>query len=328
MDLFEALVRLDAAGWKTGPARPELADARSTPGLSRLLRRAGSLQPPDGSPAYDFTGEPGAGWAHGLPMVRLRAAADAETWMVLHADRASIWRVLPDGDPVLVARRLSDWLAGCVAGEALVPASELPRALWDLGLAGEGWGWSLEGVAPPTRLDRASLPEELRSAPLSVDDRAVWAGERVLERDLTDELASAPAQAPESAPGSPDVDELFGDGAGRPRPRTGLISTLLVGGLVLTVLGMACITAPGGLLVLIAWMHVEKDTERLESGYLPEEDRPKVERMRRFTYAGLVVVIALFTLQGLLLCNGAYDLLLDNLYLPAWQSFVRGLLEG
>jgi hypothetical protein len=97
VDLFESLVRLDAAGWTTGAPRPDRAERASTPGLGRLLRRTGTLTPPDGSPAYDFTGEPGPGWAVGLPMLRLRSGPDGETWLALHADRSSVWRVPTGG---------------------------------------------------------------------------------------------------------------------------------------------------------------------------------------------------------------------------------------
>lgn len=326
MDLFESLVRLDAAGWTTGAPRPDRAERASTPGLGRLLRRTGTLTPPDGSPAYDFTGEPGPGWAVGLPMLRLRSGPDGETWLALHADRSSVWRVPTGGGAViLVARRLSEWLADRVQGPEPEAPPEVSRALWDLGLEGDGWGWSLAGLAVPARLDVGSLPEDLRSGPFQLDDDVVWAGDRIGVRTST---APAPVPVPDGPAADPGVDELFGEGAGRARPRTALIASLLISGLLLTVVGMACIAAPGGILVLLAWMHVEKDVERVESGYLPAEDRPTVELSRRLTYAGLLVVVVLFAVQGVLLCNGVYDVVLDEVYLPLWQGFVRSLLDA
>lgn len=105
-----------------------------------------------------------------------------------------------------------------------------------------------------------------------------------------------------------NVDELFGEGAGAPKPRTVLIVSLLVGGLLLSFLGLACCTtAPGGAIVLVAWAVVEKEMSRVESGYLPEEFRRYVGRLRLFTWASVLVVIGLFVTQLILLAVGAYD---------------------
>ena len=98
------------------------------------------------------------------------------------------------------------------------------------------------------------------------------------------------------------VDELFG-AEDTPTPRSGLVLSLLGSGLLLAFLGLACSTAPGGLLVLLAWMFVEKELDRVDSGYLAEADRAAVLRLRWVTLAGLFMVVALFVLQGLLLCQ-------------------------
>jgi len=108
---------------------------------------------------------------------------------------------------------------------------------------------------------------------------------------------------------SRDVGELFGEGEGTPEPRTGLVVGLLIGGLALAVIGMVCTTAPGGLVVLGGWMVVEKEHERLESGYYPESMRERVEAVRAFAAAGVVTAIGLFFVQGVLLCVGFYDAL-------------------
>lgn len=117
---------------------------------------------------------------------------------------------------------------------------------------------------------------------------------------------------------SRDVGELFGEGEGAPAPRIGLAIGLLVAGLVLAVLGMACTTAPGGLVVLGAWMVIEKEYERLESGYFPEEVRGRVETVRAFTTTGVLTVIVLFVVQGALLCSGFYD--------PLWMGMLSWVL--
>lgn len=104
-----------------------------------------------------------------------------------------------------------------------------------------------------------------------------------------------------------EVDELFGEGEGAPTPRSGLVWTLLVSGLLLAVVGLLCSAAPGGILVLVAWMLVEKEMDRVENGYLPAESRPIVARLRTATYVGLLLVVVLFVVQGWLFCTGFYE---------------------
>ncbi len=108
---------------------------------------------------------------------------------------------------------------------------------------------------------------------------------------------------------SRDVEELFGEGGGAPTPRTTLVLSLLTLGLLLAFLGLACSTAPGGVLVLVAWLVVEKEMDRVDSGYLPSDTRDHVRRLRLFTWAGVLVVIGLFVAQALLLCSNSYDAL-------------------
>lgn len=117
-----------------------------------------------------------------------------------------------------------------------------------------------------------------------------------------------------------DLDELFGDGVGAPKPRGVLVALLLVSGLVLAILGMVCTAAPGGVLVLFAWMVAEKEMDRVDSGYLPSEVRPGVQRMRNATYLGVGIVIVLFLLQGYLFCSNQYD--------PFWENALRLLDRG
>ena len=112
---------------------------------------------------------------------------------------------------------------------------------------------------------------------------------------------------------SADLEELFGEGQGQPEPRTRLVAILAVSGLVLSVLGLACTTAPGGLLVLIAWLTIDKEVGRIRSGYLSADFQPVVDQARKWTYLALVLVIFLFTVQLILLCQGFYEYFWGNL---------------
>ena len=117
-----------------------------------------------------------------------------------------------------------------------------------------------------------------------------------------------------------ELDELFGEGAGQPEPRVTLVWVLLVSGLIFTLLGLACTSAPGGLLVLGAWVVIEKEVDRVDSGYLPLSDRPRLVRLQNGVKAGLILVIIAFVLQGALFCNGFYEVL--------WASMLQWLFTG
>ncbi len=104
-----------------------------------------------------------------------------------------------------------------------------------------------------------------------------------------------------------DLDELFGEGSGQPEPRTRLVKLLLITGLLATVGGLACTTTPGGILVLLSWAVIEKEVDRVDSGYFPVADKPHLLALQRMVHGGLVAVIVLFILQGMLFCNGFYE---------------------
>ena len=106
---------------------------------------------------------------------------------------------------------------------------------------------------------------------------------------------------------SREVGELFGEGKGAPRPRLRLVAILMVSGLVLALGGLACSAVPGGLVVLVAWLVAEKERDRVDSGFLPESDRPRVALVRRLAQAGLVLVIGLLLVQCLLMWGGVYE---------------------
>lgn len=108
---------------------------------------------------------------------------------------------------------------------------------------------------------------------------------------------------------SADLEELFGEGHGQAAPRTRLVGVLALSGLLLAVLGLACTTVPGGVLVLLAWMTIEKELGRIQSGYLSADFQPIVDQTRKWTYLCLVLVVLLFTLQFILLCQGFYETL-------------------
>ena len=103
-----------------------------------------------------------------------------------------------------------------------------------------------------------------------------------------------------------DVDELFGEGGKRARPKTGLILVVLITGLVMALLGMACTAVPGGLVTLVAWALVERELGRVDSGYFALEHRPHLATLRALIWAALLLVLGLFVIQGFLLCNGWY----------------------
>ncbi|MCB9683326.1 MAG: hypothetical protein H6733_17810 [Alphaproteobacteria bacterium] len=105
-----------------------------------------------------------------------------------------------------------------------------------------------------------------------------------------------------------DIDELFGS-AGAPQPRTRLVVGLLLGGLAMAVLGMACSAVPGGLVVLGASAVADRELDRVESGYLPPTARAPLRRLKQATFLGMVVVGALFVVQLTLLSMGVYDVL-------------------
>ena len=101
-----------------------------------------------------------------------------------------------------------------------------------------------------------------------------------------------------------DVGELFGEGGTKARPRTGLVIAVLITGLSLTVLGMVCTAVPGGIITLVAWAMVEREIDRVDSGFLPLQHRPALVAVRGAVWAGLLLVVGLFVIQAGLLCNG------------------------
>ncbi len=110
------------------------------------------------------------------------------------------------------------------------------------------------------------------------------------------------------------TDGLFGN-EDAPRPRVGRIFALLALGMLLAVLGLACSSIPGGVLILLAWLSVDKELDRIDTGYLPESDRVRMKRWKMAVMTSLWIVLGLVTLQALLLCmTDVYEVwLLENL---------------
>lgn len=97
------------------------------------------------------------------------------------------------------------------------------------------------------------------------------------------------------------TDDLFGN-EDAPVPRVKRIAALLVLGLLTAILGLACSSIPGGVLILLAWLSVDKELDRVETGYLPESERARINRWKMAVMASLWIVLGLVTLQALLLC--------------------------
>lgn len=111
-----------------------------------------------------------------------------------------------------------------------------------------------------------------------------------------------------------DVDELFGDEDAATARTTPAIA-LAISGVIVAVIGMTCLAAPGGVLVLIGLWWIDRELERVENGYLAPDQRPAVERARTIVFISLGVVILLFVTQLFLYCGGFYQNLGDGLFL-------------
>lgn len=112
-----------------------------------------------------------------------------------------------------------------------------------------------------------------------------------------------------------EVDELFGSGAGAPRPRSSLVFTLVFGGIAVSILGLACTSLPGVIMVLVAWSVAETERDRLDSGYLPRDSAARVRSLRVAAWAGVIWGLAILVIQGYLLFR-------TPLYEGLWGAFL------
>jgi hypothetical protein len=105
---------------------------------------------------------------------------------------------------------------------------------------------------------------------------------------------------------SQKLDDLFGEGKTVVRPKTRTIVALLGSGLCLALAGLACSSVPGGLLVLLAWSTLEKEIDRVDSGYLPEQALTKLKVLKQLVWGALGLIMLIFVAQTVLLFSGVY----------------------
>lgn len=116
-----------------------------------------------------------------------------------------------------------------------------------------------------------------------------------------------------------EVDELFGEGPGAPKPRVRRVYALTVLGVGIAAVGLLCSSVPGGLVVLIAFLLVEREGDRVESGYLPADAGPVVARARKWAAAGMGLSLAMFLVQGVLMCT-------TSIYAPVFDAIATGII--
>lgn len=103
---------------------------------------------------------------------------------------------------------------------------------------------------------------------------------------------------------SEGVDQLFGKGGDAATPRVGLALVLVTVGLLLAVAGTLCTSVPGGVLVLVGGFVVQRDQDRITSGFLATRHRTRLARAERVCQLALVAVIVLEVFQVALYVNG------------------------
>jgi hypothetical protein len=117
---------------------------------------------------------------------------------------------------------------------------------------------------------------------------------------------------------SDKVDELFGKGGEVANPRVGLAYGLLAAGVALALIGSLCTSIPGGVLVLVSWLVVQRDLDRIESGYLPADHGTNVRNAQIACALGIFLVIGLEVFQMMLYGGAFQDLLMWFLAQFAW----------
>lgn len=110
------------------------------------------------------------------------------------------------------------------------------------------------------------------------------------------------------------IDELFAKDGSQRKPRLQLPVILLITGTVTALIGLVCSSVPGGVLVLVGLMRAESERRLIETGALPESARDAVVSVIRMGYAAMGLVVILFILQTLLLCNGTYQRVWGELF--------------
>lgn len=121
-----------------------------------------------------------------------------------------------------------------------------------------------------------------------------------------------------------EVDDLFGT-EDAVRTNVGLVLGLLLTGLLFTALGMACTVLPGGVLILLGYHYAEREVDRVDSGYLPEAERPRANGLRRVAQVGVIALLLAIVVQLYLLSIGFYAGLWD-LVIMSIRAIVSMLL--
>lgn len=116
------------------------------------------------------------------------------------------------------------------------------------------------------------------------------------------------------------IDALFGADAAAAVPRFRLIYGLLATGITLAVLGLVCSSVPGAIVSLISWAMVEKEVERLESGYYATEYESRLRLARGLVQSGLLGILCVIAIQIILLCSGFYH--------GFWAGLIEALRGG
>ena len=121
-----------------------------------------------------------------------------------------------------------------------------------------------------------------------------------------------------------EVDELFGGGSGTTDPQVRGALALAALGTLTSIVGMACLSAPGAAIVLMGLWRIEKELDRVDNGYLDISARPAVLSARRWVFAALAVVIALLFLQVVLYAQGFYQMLGDRFFHDILPQLLAG----
>jgi hypothetical protein len=113
------------------------------------------------------------------------------------------------------------------------------------------------------------------------------------------------------------LDELFGEASAEVKPKTKQTYALVWGGLAAALLGLACTSVPGVLVVLVGWYVADQETDRLDSGFIPQTFAAEVHRAERLARFGVASAVVIISAQVVLLCSGFYSMYLEALLLFA-----------
>jgi len=113
------------------------------------------------------------------------------------------------------------------------------------------------------------------------------------------------------------LDELFGEATAEVQPRTNQVYALIGAGLLVALLGLACSSVPGVIVVLLGWYVADKEGDRLDSGFLPQTFAASVHHAQRVAWFGVAGAVLIILAQVMLFCGGFYRVYLEALLLLA-----------